>query len=118
MWKIDTVRVFMQELPEQAGQIIPRLQPVGDKTVLQIFGYESDTYRAKMKIVGYTDHEALKAMAKDGVVHTVSGVGFHKDVLVKSFSSSRNLTVAQTIRPDLDCESPVFDVELELYYDN
>ena len=117
MWMLDSVRVFTQDLEESAGQIIPRLQPVGGKTVMQLFGYESDIYQAKMKVVGYDDHDAIKAMSKDSATHTLSGYDFYGVVYVKSFSSTRNKTQFQTIRQDLDCEAPVFDISLELYYD-
>ena len=125
MWMIDyTYRVYVQEIEEETGQIIPRLQPVDGKTVMQVFGYESDIINVDMKVVGYTDHDAIKALAKDGSTHYISDVasgiplsGYTKEVYIKSFSSKRNKTLFQTMRDDLDCDAPVFDISLELYYD-
>ena len=124
MWTIDdTYRIYMQDIDEGTTQIIPRLQPVGDKTVLQIFGYESDIYKVKFKVVGYEDHDAIKAMVKDGTTHTIteSGIvpsGWVKTAYFASFSSTRDKTLKQTMRQDLDCYAPVFTVDLEIFNDS
>lgn len=126
MWMIDdTYRVYVQKLGENTKQTIPRLQPLSSKTVMQIFGYESDIYGVSMKVVGYDDHNAIKAMAKDGTTHTItetppSGSGFsgwNKTIYISSFSSDRTNSMIQTMRGDLSCYAPVFDVELEVYFD-
>jgi hypothetical protein len=116
MWTIDSTRIYAQKLNEETKQIIPRLQPVGGGTVLQIFGYDSDIYKLAGKVVGYTDHDAIKAMANDGNTHTVTeSGGWTKTVYVSNFSSSRDSAITQTMRTDLSCYAPVFTVELELF---
>jgi len=55
-------------------------------------------------------------MAIDYSYHTLSGPNnFVQDFYVKGMNHSMDRAVAQTIRPDLDCYDPVYNVELELY---
>ena len=125
MWTIDSTRIFTQELSDDLGQIIPRLQPLAGDTILQIFGNETSIYKLKGYVVGYDDVDTIKTFAHDGIVHTIlespSGIPvsgmFNKNLYIKKVTAVREKTSMQTIRPDLDCYSPVFSIDLELYTD-
>lgn len=125
MWTVDyTTRIYTQELGSEVSQILPRLQPLAGGTVIQRFGHETDIYKLKCKVVGYTDLNILKSYVQDGLEHTISEVAsgvpsgymyFKNDFYFKGVRENRNKSIQQTLRTDLDCYTPVFDVELELY---
>lgn len=125
MWHIDTTRIFVQELVDDSNQIIPRLQPLDGDTILQLFGTETSIFKLKGKVVGYTDLNTLKGYSRDATTHVVlesiSGVAepdmFNMTLYLKKVTASRDKTLMQTIREDLDCYAPVFDVDIELYTD-
>jgi hypothetical protein len=115
-WYINSIRVFVGESKEDAGQIVPRLQPLGGGTVLQVFGYESDVRTVKGLVVGEIDKEAIKDLRKDGGYYTLmSPEGALGDFIVKNVVVSRVKCICQTIRPDLPDNSPVYEVEVQLY---
>jgi hypothetical protein len=114
-WDLGGTRIFVQEHEESNSQILPRLQPLSGGTVIQIFGYESKVVKIGALIVGTTDRNDLRAMAKDGNTHTLTyWNGNTIDFYVKSVSFKQRPTVCQTIRPDLSETAPIFDVALEL----
>lgn len=125
MWTLDDVRIYVQELTDDRGQIIPRIQPLDGPTVLQFFGVESSIYKIKGKAVGYDDLDTIKDYASDGTEHTLlespSGVAvsgyFNEDLYISKLSFSRDNTVKQTLRRDLDCYAPVFSLDIEFYKD-
>jgi len=115
-WYIDSTRITVQKLDSDKNQIIPRLQPLSGGTVLQIFGYEDEITSIGCLVVGSGDLSIITAMVTDGLTHTLSGPNnFVHDYYIKSISSKRQLTRAQTFRPDKDCYAEVYNVELELY---
>lgn len=123
MWTLDSVRIFTQELADDLGQIIPRIQPLSGGTILQVFGNETSIYKMKCIVVGYEDVDTIKSYVHDGVTHSflespsgipVSGM-FNEDLYIRKANITRERTSMQTIRPDLDCYSPVFNIDLELY---
>lgn len=114
-WTLGGVRIFAQDLKEEVGQIIPRLQPLSGGTVLQTFGYESDIETITGFVVGSADKNELKGMSEGGSVTLVSPEGSLGSFLVKSVRVSRIMCVCQTLRPDLPEDSPVFTVEIQLY---
>lgn len=116
MWSLDGIRVFTQDLKEDVAQIIPRLQPLSGGTVLQIFGYESDIYSLSGIVVGKTDKNALKNLTQGGgTVNLIGPEGSEGNFEVKSVSAHRVRSVCQTLRPDLPDDSPVFEVDIQLY---
>lgn len=119
MWYIDTTRIYVQEFASTDQQILARLQPLSGATIHQIFGYESPILKVKGVIVGDTDRDAIRGMARDGSTHdldldTVVVIG---SALVHNVTCTRKPTNYQTMRPDLDCDAPVYDCDLELYVD-
>jgi hypothetical protein len=116
MWSLSGIRTFVGESKEDAGQIVPRLQPLGGGTVLQTFGYESDIRVIQAIVVGDTDKDGLKDLRKSGGNYTLmSPEGSLGAFLVKKVTVSRIKCICQTLRPDLPEDSPVYNVEIELY---
>ena len=115
-WSLDNIRIFVSESKEEAGQIVPRLQPLASGTVLQVFGWESDVRTLGAIVIGDTDKNALKQLRTTGSSYTLlSPEGDLGDFFVKNVSVTRLPAVCQTIRTDLDPESPVYQVDIQLY---
>jgi hypothetical protein len=114
-WYLDNTRVFVQEHKRNGTQIIPRIQPLTGGTVHQYFGYESPILNFSALIVGEADRTDIESMYYDHSAHTLSGPYGIVDYYVHSQSISLEDASYQTIRPDLDCEAPVYTVAMELY---
>ncbi len=115
-WTISGTRIFVEESKEEGGQIIPRLQPLGGATILQIFGYESIIRNISGVIVGDTDKNSLLSLRTDGVTHTLVGPeGTVGSFLVKNVSVNRVRSICQTLRTDLDADAPVYNFEIQFY---
>lgn len=115
-WSLNGIRIFVDESKEEAGQIVPRLQPLSGGTVLQVFGYESDIRSIGAIVVGDTDKEALKDLRKDGGEYELlSPRGSLGSFVVKQVNASEVMCICQTLRPDLAADSPVYEVEIQLY---
>lgn len=116
MWTFNSVRIIVQGLSGASSQVIARLQPLSGGTVTQIFGYETDIHKLSGLVVGDTDLGLLKDLDKTGLSYVLaynsSTVGTY---YVKSFSYARDTSLYQSIRTDLDCTSPVYAIEMELY---
>jgi hypothetical protein len=115
MWYIDTTRIFVSDSAEETGTIIARLQPIVDETVLQIFGYEKPIVKLKGVLVGIIDKEALEGFGKDGALHTISGPYGMRDFYVAKVGTNQMMSIRQTVRQDLDEDSPVYAFDIELY---
>ena len=113
----NDIRIFVQTWEGDKSRIIARIQPIEGGTHLQHFGFEDEVITITAIIVGDTDLEALLALFES------SGTYYAMDVdevsignyYPKSFNYSRILTTAQTIRQDLDCTAPVYNIQMELY---
>lgn len=114
-WSINGIRVITQTFEDANKQTIPRLQPLGGGTILQVFGYENSVYQMSGKVVGETNYTALKALAKSGLSYTLTTDLDTKTVYVASANFRRDETRTQTIDPQQDCYAPVWTVTLELY---
>lgn len=115
-WTLGGVRIFAQDLKEEVGQIIPRLQPLSGGTVLQIFGYESDVRILNGIVVGAADKNTLKGFTETaGVRELVAPEGSEGSYEIKNVSVTRVHCVCQTLRPDLPEDSPVYNVDIQLY---
>lgn len=116
MWVLDDIRVFVESFKDDTSQNIVRLQPVEGGTVHQVFGYTFPVISLAGKIVGEVDKSALKALERTGSSYTLSGNGtVYGSYYVSKATISQLYTISQTLRTDLDCSSPVFNFELELY---
>jgi hypothetical protein len=117
-WVIDTTRLYVQEINDSGKEIIARLQPIASGTVNQTFGWESPIWKVSAVVVGYTDHDAIEEMYKTGNKYMFSGVGMDfGDFYVNSVSFKRRNIYCQTLRQDLSSTEPVYDLTLELYFD-
>jgi hypothetical protein len=118
-WYIDDIRIVTQTWDSDDQQHISRLSPVGGGTVHHFFGYDDAILKMVGLVVGHTDADAIKLLAKTGSAYTVSGWGRGEgDYYVKSAKVSRVLGVwKQTFLVDGSHAStdPVYNIELELY---
>ena len=118
-WYLDSTRIFIQEFATNDKQIVARLQPLSGGTIHQIFGYESPVIKVKGYVVGYADRDDIRGMARDAGTHILyfGATPSWSDLIVSNVSANRLNWICQTIRPDLPTDTEVYDVELELYYD-
>ncbi len=119
-WTYDGVAIYVQGIEDNGTQIIARLQPVNNKTVLQTFGWESDIYNVTALIATDTDRDSLRTLRKNATSYVLSGPeGVIDNFFLKSFKATRTESVSITIfdRPSLDSTVPVYIVDLELYLD-
>jgi len=115
-WTINSTRIFVDESKEEGGQIIPRLQPLSGGTVLQTFGWEATIRVVHGLVVGDTDKDAILNLRKSTSDFTLmSPEGSLGGFKVKKVTISRIHCICQTIRTDLAENSPVYEVEMELY---
>jgi hypothetical protein len=116
MWTFNNIRIFTQGLTGGKSQTIARLQPISGGTVFQTFGYENEIYKVTCLVVGETDLNSIRALLETGSTYDLTGYeGSYGNFYLKSLSWSRVPVTYQTIRTDLVCTSPVFNVELELH---
>ncbi len=119
-WTYNSIAIYVQGIEDSGTQIIARLQPVNNKTVLQVFGWESDIYSITALIATDADRNSLRALRKTGSSYSLSGPeGAIGNFFLKSFKASRTESVNITIfdRPSLDSTSPVYTINMELYLD-
>jgi len=115
-WTYGTVRIFTQTLEDSGEQILARLDPLGGGTTIHKFGYSDLITRVTGYIVGLTDRSTLITMYRSGSDYTLTtpwaswGSYYLKNLTLKPIN-----TICQTLRPDLDEASPVFEFSLEIY---
>jgi hypothetical protein len=121
-WYLDTTRIFLTEAGEDDKSSIARLNPLGGGTLHHYWGWEEPILKLKAYVVGDTDKNAVNDMRKDGLTHILLGSGFavpewnwSLDGWVHSINWSISNTNQQTIRPDLDCYTPVYIADIEFY---
>lgn len=119
-WTLNNIQIFTQDFDEGTKNIIARIQPLSGGTVLHKFGYESTVYSINAVVVGSTDKDGLLGLAQTNTAYnlvtpytTISGV------YVSAVKAKQRLgIISQTIRNDLDCDAPVFDVSIEVYIED
>jgi hypothetical protein len=118
-WTLGGIRIFVQKFSEGVESIIAKLQPLQAGTVYQSFGYETNKVKFSGLVVGSGDLYGLKNMTESGgtTFPFYSYEGFIGDYFVESVSADREKTYYQSIRPDLDCTTPVYTVDIELLED-
>jgi hypothetical protein len=118
MWLLNTTRLYVQQLGNSEGEIIPRLQPLNNRTQLQFFGRESPVIKVEAKVVGTTNLESIRTLKRNQTVCTLSGYDFYYGtVYVRGFEYQIDPATLQTIDTTQDCETPVYTLTLELYQD-
>lgn len=115
-WTYNNIRIFVQKFDGATGNVIARLQPISGETIRQIFGYESEIIKVACIVVGETDFQAIRTLAQNGSYNTLTdGGSFSGSYVIHGFAWSKLLSIAQTLRPDLDCASPLYSLEIEFY---
>ena len=116
-WTLGGYRIYAQDLAENTSQILPRLQPLSGGTVVQSFGYDSETKSLSAIVVGDTIKAALKGFSQDGGSshELVSPEGSMGNWVVKSCVAKRTKSTCQTIDITQPEDAPVYDVEMEIY---
>lgn len=117
MWHINTTHVYIQDIKETDKGIIARLQPLNAGTITQELGYETTVYSMKGKVVGNTNHLALRSMAQNHTAVTITGPDgtSYSGLVVVTYDANRSTYPYQTIDTSQDCETPVYDFTMELY---
>lgn len=115
-WYLDTTRIYVISLEQTIKQIIPRLQPLANGTVIQIFGYDEIIYQVTCKVVGDTNLASVQGMAATGLSYSFTGNdSFSATVVVSSVNAKRDEYAYQTIDTAQDCTTPVYTLTMELY---
>jgi hypothetical protein len=114
-WRLNSIRIFVDKRTGGGRQTLPLLQPLAGGTVVQIYGYESDTTQIGGLVVGSGDMSSLLLTKQTGLTYQLtSPEGVVGDFYVKDVKYSRIQVVMQTMRPDLSCYAPVYNVDLDL----
>jgi len=117
-WSYAGYRIFVQEYQSGHKQILPRLNPIGGGTVIQQFGYDERILKINAYVVGFSDMTQIRLLTTSGISFDLATpmegtyAYYCNDVQDKLVNS-----ICQTLRPDLPEDSPVYQVDLELYYD-
>jgi hypothetical protein len=117
-WTLNSTRVFVQKYNGSNKQIIARLQPLSGGTINQIYGYEGNVEKIGCIVVGDTDMNALRALARTGNSYElVSPEGSLGDFFISDIQKDRIQCICQTLRIDLAADAPVYNVEITLLED-
>ena len=116
-WYLDDVRIFVQENAKEWDQISAELNPLAGGSIIHNFGYSEEKRTVNAYVIGTIDEDALALMTTTGLTYTLSGPYGAKDFLVKHVASAQVPVNCQSLRPDLDDDSPVFLMDFELWYD-
>jgi len=118
-WQLGATRIFVQDISDGVKAIIAKLQPLAGGTVYQTFGYETSGIKLGGLIVGSGDMIHLKSLTTSGNAsfELDSPEGDLGDFFVESVTAKREKTISQTLRPDLDCDAPVYAVDIDLLED-
>lgn len=114
-WTYNGIRIFVVNRTGEGKQIMPMLQPLSGGTVVQFYGYESEITQIGGLVVGATDLRNLMNLKKTATPYTLtSPEGEIGALYLKNIKYNRLPSIYQTMRLDLPCESPVYDVDLDL----
>jgi len=115
-WKLEDVRIFLQELGDTTERITAVLQPIEGYSVIQLLGKKIPIYNINYYIVGSGDKITLEGYVDNGTLCTLSGPdGVVGDFYVHNAKFERQMVVKQTIRTDRPIGDKVYVVNSELY---
>lgn len=121
-WYLDNTKIILTAESEADKATIARLHPLSGGTIHHYWGWEEPVLKLQAFVVGIADRDEVRGMVRDGSLHSFTGSGFANADFnwtysgwVSSVDWKLTLTRYQTIRPDLDCSSPVFDMDIEFY---
>jgi len=116
MWYYNNIRIFVTSIDVGKKQIIARVQPLAGATVLQTFGWDSDQVKLGCIVVGSGDVNAIKALYETGLSYILSGPwGEEGRFYPATVDAKMTMHIYQNLRTDLACDTPTYDVNLELY---
>ena len=117
-WSFNSIRIYVSKRNGSAKQIIPVLQPLAGGSIFQFYGYETEVDQISGIVVGTTDLRALMALKETATSYALnSPEGTIGNFFVKELKFNRLPIVNQDFRPDLACESPVYEVDIDLIPD-
>ncbi len=117
-WTFNSIRIYTQKFESGDINMIARLQPIANGTVLHHFGYQDGILRVSALIATDAALASLKATAKTSSTYAlVAPEGAVGSFYVKGVRSSRTNSVNTKLfdQPGLDCDVPMYTVDLELY---
>ena len=115
-WTIGGIRIFTQKVSGVSKQIIAELQPLRAGSIYQVFGWEEEKKKLSGYVVGAEDMVHLKSLTQSGdaTFELMTPEGDAGDYYIRSVEQDRVMCISQTLRTDLDCDSPVYNVDIEL----
>lgn len=117
-WKLEDVRIFLQELGNTEERISAVLQPIEGYSVVQLLGNKVPIYNINYYIVGDADKTTINQYVYSGTLVTLSGPdGVVGNFYIHNAKFERQMVVKQTIRTDLATDAKVYVVNSELYED-
>ena len=116
VWAFNSIRIYVQDLNDTDIQEMAKLNPFGGGSIYHVFGYQDPSTKITGIIVGLTDRDALRTCKESGSTYDLDTPwGTWCTGYLKQMSSKLTDSRCQTMRPDLDDDAPVFDVELEIW---
>jgi hypothetical protein len=116
MWTLNGTRIIATSEDAELSQIIARLNPINNGTVLQAFGYDEEIRKIVCVIVGDTDMDAIKALTTTATAVPLSSYdGPEGNYYVAKVAYNRKPVWKQTVRSDRPAFSPVYVASIELY---
>jgi len=117
-WKLEDVRIFLQDLSNTEERVTAVLQPIEGYSVVQLLGNKVPIYNINYYIVGDADKTKINQYVYSGSLCTLSGPdGIVGDFYIHNAKFERQMVIKQTIRTDLDVDEKVYVVNSELYKD-
>lgn len=117
-WKLEDVRIFLQDLSNTEERVTAVLQPIEGYSVVQLLGNKVPIYNINYYIVGDADKTKINQYVYSGSLCTLSGPdGIVGDFYVHNAKFERQMVIKQSIRTDLDVDEKVYVVNSELYKD-
>jgi len=117
-WKLNDVRIFLQEIGNTEERVIAVLQPITGYSVLQILGNTVPTYNLNYYMVGSGDKLTVENYVAAGTLCTLSGPeGIVGNFYIHNAKFERQMVVRQTIRTDLPTGAEVYVVNSEIFED-
>ena len=121
-WYLDNTKIIVTSESEDDKGTVARLNPLSGGTIHHYWGWEESIIKIQAYVVGVADRDAIRGMLRDGNRHYFVGSGFANADFNWTYSGwiasatwKLTLNRFQTIRPDLDCSAPVFDMDIEFY---
>lgn len=115
-WELGGIRIYTQKVTGVSKQIIAELQPLRAGSIYQVFGWEEEKKKLSGVVVGTLDMNHLKTLTTSGDVTFILNTPFGSagNYYVRTVEQDRTMSIYQTMRPDLDCDAPVYNVDIEL----